>query len=80
MRLVIIIHHRLSLNREGRWGSTDDFTTSYLRFSLFSTALWDLANSLPVHSLLLSSHLYLRLPCLGDKLKFVFSPDVILCG
>ena len=23
-------HHHLSLNREGRWGITDDFTTSFL--------------------------------------------------
>ena len=33
-------------------------------FSLFSTALWDLANSRPVHSLMLSSHLFLLLLCL----------------
>ena len=33
-------------------------------FSLFSTALWDLANSRPVHFLMLSSHLLLCLPCL----------------
>ena len=33
-------------------------------FSMFSTALWDLANSRPVHSLMLSSHLFLCLPCL----------------
>ena len=32
-------------------------------FSLFSTALWDLPNSRPVHSLMLSSHLFLC-PCL----------------
>ena len=25
-------HHHLSLNREGRWGTTDDFTTSFLYF------------------------------------------------
>ena len=54
-------HHHLSLNREGRWGTTDDFATSFLQFSLFShfslfsTALWDLPNSRPVHSLMLSS-------------------------
>ena len=50
-------HHRhhQSLNREGRWGTTDDFATSFLHFSLFSTALWDLPNSRPVHSLT-SSH------------------------
>ena len=54
----------LSLNREGRWGTTDDFATKVLHFSLFSTALWDLANSRPVYSLMLSSHLFLCLPCL----------------
>ena len=27
----------LSRNRWGRWSSTDDFTTSFLHFSLFST-------------------------------------------
>ena len=57
-------HHYLSLNHEGRWGTTDDFTTSFLHFSLFSTALWDLANSRPFQSLMLSSHLFLCLPCL----------------
>ena len=25
-------HHHLSLNRQGRWGTTDDFTTSLLLF------------------------------------------------
>ena len=57
-------HHHQSLNREGRWGTTDDFTTSVPHFSQFSTALWDLANSMPVHSLMLSPHLFLCLPCL----------------
>ena len=47
-----------------RWGTTNDFTTRFLNFSLFSTALLDLANSMPVHSLMLSSHLFLCLPCL----------------
>ena len=54
----------LSLNREGRWGTTDDFTNSFLHFSLFSTGLWDLANSRRVRSLMLSSHLFFCLPCL----------------
>ena len=54
--IVIIIN---PLNRECRWGITDDFATSFLHFSLFSTALWDLPNSRPVHSLMLSSHLFL---------------------
>ena len=38
---IIIILHHLSLSREGRLGTTDDFTTSFLHFPLFSTALWD---------------------------------------
>ena len=53
-------HHHQSLNREGRWGTTGDFATSFLHFSLFSTALWDLPNTRPVHSLM-SSHLFLCL-------------------
>ena len=57
-------HHHLSLNCEGCWGNTDDFATSFLHFSLFSTALWDLANFRPVHLLMLSSYLFLCLPCL----------------
>ena len=57
-------HYHQSLNREGCWGTKDDFATSFLHISLFSTALWDLVNSRPVHSLMLSSHLFLYLPCL----------------
>ena len=56
--------HHLYPNCEGRWSTTDDFTTSFLHFSLFSAALWDSANSRPVHSLMLSSHLFPCLPCL----------------
>ena len=54
----------IMINREGRWGTTDDFAISFLYCSLFSTALWDLPNSRPVHSLMLASHLLLCLPCL----------------
>ena len=57
-------HHHQSLNREGRWGTIDDFAASFLHFSLFSIALRDLPNSRPVHSLMLSSHLFLCPPCL----------------
>ena len=57
-------HHHQSLNREGRWGTTDDFATICLHFSPFSTALWDLPNSRPVHSLMLPSYVFLCLPCL----------------
>ena len=48
-------HHHLSLNREGCFSTSDDFTTSLLCFSLFSTALWDLPNSRPIYSLTLCS-------------------------
>ena len=54
----------LPFNHEGRWGSTDDFTTSFTRFSLSSTALWDLAISRPACSLMLFSNLSLCLVCL----------------
>ena len=58
-------HHHLPLNREGRSGTTDHFATSFLHFFfLLFTVLWDLANSNPVYSLMLSSHLFLCLPCL----------------
>ena len=32
-------HHHLFLNREGRWGTTDDFKTSFLHYFLFSTSI-----------------------------------------
>ena len=48
-------HHHISLKCEGRLGTTGDFATSFLYFPLFSTALLDLVNSRPVHSLVLSS-------------------------
>ena len=60
--LIILSSSHLSLNREGRWGTTDDFATSFLHFPLFSTALWDFANSRPVHSPMSSSNLFLCLP------------------
>ena len=68
---IIIIHHQ-PLNCEGRWGTTDDFATSFLHFSLFSTALRDLPNSRPVHSLTLSSHLFLCLEDNADNASVAF--------
>ena len=52
---LTLISSHLSINREGRWGATDDFATSFLHSSQFSTALWDLENSRPVHSQMCSS-------------------------
>ena len=67
--IIIIITYPLTVKS---LGTTDDFTTSFLHFSLSSTALWDLANSRPVHSLRLSSHLFFCLPCL-------FPPFTVPC-
>ena len=69
----------LSLNREGHWDTTYDFATSFIHFSLFSTAFWDLANSRPIHSLTLSSHIFLCLPCLHPSLCLArwFLPDLM---
>ena len=64
-------HHHQSLNHEGRWGTTDDLASSFLHFSLFCTALWDLLNSKPVHSLMLSSHLFLC-PCRTPGLSILW--------
>ena len=36
-------HHHQFLKRDGRWGTTDDFATSFLHFPLFSTAPLGLA-------------------------------------
>ena len=69
---VLNSSHLMSLKRKVRWGTTDDFTTSFLHFSLFSTAFWNLANSRPVHSLMLSCHLFFCLPCL-------FPPFTVPC-
>ena len=66
-RLYIIPYHHHHqhqfLNREGRWGTTDDFATSFLHLSLFSTALWDLLNSRPVPWCCLPT-LFLCPPCI----------------
>ena len=62
--MVHLTSSLLSLNRESCLGTRDDFTTSFLYFSLFSTALWDLPKYRPVHFLMLSSHIFLCPPCL----------------
>ena len=46
------------LTFEGRWGTTDEFATIPFHLVLFSAALVELANSIPVHSLIMSSHLF----------------------
>ena len=47
---------------EGRRGTADEFATTPFRLVLFSAALVELAKSIPVHSLILFSHLFFCLP------------------
>ena len=47
---------------EGRRGTTDEFATIPFHLDLFSAALVELAKSIPVHSLILSSHRFFCLP------------------
>ena len=47
---------------EGCRGTTDEFATVPFHLVLFSAALVELAKSIPVHSLILSSHLFFCLP------------------
>ena len=47
---------------EGRRGTTDEFATIPFHLDLFSAALVELAKSIPVHSLILSSHIFFCLP------------------
>ena len=47
---------------EGRRGTTDEFATIPFHLGLFLAALVELAKSIPVFSLILSSHLFFCLP------------------
>ena len=58
---LIIIIHPLTARVAGAPQMISQPVSS---ISLFSTALWDLANSRSVHSMILSSHLFFCLPCL----------------
>ena len=51
-----------SITLDGRRGTTDEFATAPLHLVLFSAALDELAKSILVHSLILSSHLFFCLP------------------
>ena len=51
-----------SITLEGRRGTKDEFTTIPFHFVMFSAVLVELAKSIPVHSLILSSHLFFCLP------------------
>ena len=59
-RLYSILFYPITL--EGRRGTTDEFATIPFHLDLFSAALVELAKSIPVHSLILSCHLFFCLP------------------
>ena len=58
----------LVIQGDGHQGTTDDFATTPFHCVLFSAALVELTNSIPVHSSILSFHLFLCLP-----LHFLFT-------
>ena len=57
---ISILFYPITL--EGRRGITDEFVTIPFHLVLFSAALVELAKSIPVHSLILSSRLFFCLP------------------
>ena len=60
MSVYSILFYPITL--EGRQSTTDEFATIPFHLDLFSAALVELAKSIPVHSLILSSHLFFCLP------------------
>ena len=54
----------LVIKGDGHRGTTDKFATIPFHLVLLSAALVERANSIPVHSLILLSHLFLCLPLL----------------
>ena len=66
-RLINSIYHVIlfySTTLEGRRGTTVELETMPFHLVLFSAALVELAKSIPVHSLILSSRLFFCLPLL----------------
>ena len=57
--LPLRIELDLVIQGDGHQGTTDEFATNPFHLVLFSAALVELTNSIPVHSLILSSHLFL---------------------
>ena len=57
---ILFLFYPLTL--EGRRGTTYEFATIPFHLVLFSAALVELAESIPFHSLILSSHLFFCLP------------------
>ena len=59
-RYPILLSYPITLG--GRRGTTDEFATIPFHLVMFSAALVELAKPIPVHSLILSSHLFFCLP------------------
>ena len=57
-----VLFYSIPITLGGRRGTTDEFATIPFHPDLFSAALVELAKSIPVHSLILSSHLFFCLP------------------
>ena len=57
---ILFLFYPITL--EGRRGTTDEFATIPFHLGLFQAALVELAKSIPVHSLILSSHRFFCLP------------------
>ena len=68
-----------------RWGATDDLATSSLHSSRLSAFLMAVPSVMPVHSGMLSSHLFFCLPhllppCTVPRRIFLASPgDLVMC-
>ena len=60
LKVYSILFYPITLG--GRRGTTNEFATIPFHLDLFSAALVELAKSIPVHSLILSSHLFFSLP------------------
>ena len=54
--VLLFLFYSILITLEGRRGTTDEFATIPFHFVLFSAALAELAKSIPVQSLILSSH------------------------
>ena len=62
MAVNVAINSSQSLNLRGHQGTTDDVATIPFHPSLSSTAFRESPNPIPIHSLMLSSHLFFCLP------------------
>ena len=60
INIISILFYLITL--EDRRGTTDEFAKNPLHLVLFSAVLVELAKCIPVHSLMLFSHLYFCLP------------------